>query len=287
MENNQITNTAPASSSNWKAYAVGGTLAAMLLPNATLLVRGSKMEVELNKVRTATSSEIAGLKEAHGAQAASAQQSMQELTAQLEQAKANSRNFAMQQARVNADRVAKSTAALVSSISEQQKAEAEKVTAALGELKQNAETGLAQVNGKVGEVVTEVGTVKTELGATKSTLDQTIAELKTVRGDLGVQSGLVATNAKELAALRELGERNYYEFTLSKSQPAATLAGVNLKLRKADAKRNKFNLDLVADDKRVEKKDKTLHEPVQFYMSGARQPYEILVNEIGKDKITG
>ena len=209
------------------------------------------------------------------------------MTAQIAAAQANARNFAAAQARFSSDRVQKNTALMVKGISEQQKEDAAKVAAALGEIKITSESGFAQVNGKVGDVVTEVGNVKTELGSTKSALDATIADLKSVRGDLGIQSGLIATNSTELAALRELGDRNYYEFALSKQQPTATLAGVNMKLRKADVKRNKFNLDLVTDDKRVEKKDKNLHEPVQFYVGGLRQPFEIVVTEVSKDKIIG
>jgi hypothetical protein len=63
------------------------------------------------------------------------------------------------------------------------------------------------------------------------------------------------------------------------------VGNVMMQLKKADTRRNKFNLQLVADDKRVEKKDKTINEPVQFYVSGARQPYELVVNEVTKDKI--
>ena len=131
-----------------------------------------------------------------------------------------------------------------------------------------------------------VGTVQQEVATTKSTLDQTLADLKSVRGDMGVQSGLIATNSRELNALRELGERKYFEFTVNKKAPVR-VANMTLELKKADTKRNKYNLNVVADDKRVEKKDKTINEPVQLYVGGARQPYEIVVNEVKKDTITG
>jgi hypothetical protein len=102
-----------------------------------------------------------------------------------------------------------------------------------------------------------------------------------------VQSGLIATNARELQALRDLGERNYHEFAITKKMGRVKVGNVAMQLKKADTKRNKFNLELVADDKRVEKKDKTINEPVQFYMSGSRQPWELVVNEVTKDKIVG
>ena len=140
---------------------------------------------------------------------------------------------------------------------------------------------------KIGEVSTEVGTVKSDLSNTKAELDKTIANLKSVSGDLGVQSGLIATNGKELAALKALGERNYFEFNLGKTKQPQRVGDVMLQLKKADQKKNKYTVEITADDKRVEKKDKGVNEPVQFYTSKARQPYEMVVNEVKKDVIVG
>jgi len=98
---------------------------------------------------------------------------------------------------------------------------------------------------------------------------------------------LIATNAKELAALRSLGQRNYYEFRLTKSKRFQKVGSVQIQLTKTDAKKNKYTIQVIADDKRVEKKDKNTNEPVQFYMADAHQPYEIVVNEIAKNQIAG
>jgi len=62
---------------------------------------------------------------------------------------------------------------------------------------------------------------------------------------------------------------------------------VFIQLKRTDPKRNRFTIEILADDKKVEKKDKTVNEPVQFYTSKARQPYEIVVNEVRKDVIVG
>jgi hypothetical protein len=125
------------------------------------------------------------------------------------------------------------------------------------------------------------------VASTKSELDKTIATLKTVQGDLGVQSGLIATNSKELSALRTLGERNYFEFDLTKSKELRKIGDVTMRLKKADPKRNRYTIELVADDKLVEKKDRAVNEPVQFYVARARLPYEVVVNEIKKDQVVG
>ena len=116
---------------------------------------------------------------------------------------------------------------------------------------------------------------------------KTIADLKSARGDLGVQSGLIATNAQELVALKRLGERNYFEFKLGKSKAPQRVGDITLLLRKTDPKKNKYTVDVMADDKLTEKKDKNVNEPVQFYSSKARQPYEIVVNQVQKDLIVG
>lgn len=144
---------------------------------------------------------------------------------------------------------------------------------------------------KVDETITgiqgEVGTVKTEVASTKSELEKTIAELKRVNGDMGVMSDRIATNGTELAALRKLGERDYFEFTLTKGSRMQRVGDIQIALKKADMKRNRFTVDVLADDRKVEKKDKGVNEPVQFYTAAARIPYEIVVNQVSKDKVTG
>jgi hypothetical protein len=136
-------------------------------------------------------------------------------------------------------------------------------------------------------VSNDVGSVKTEVAATKSELDKTIADLKTVRGDLGVQSGLIATNGKELSALKALGDRNYFEFNLQKTKAAQKVGNILVLLKKTDTKKNQYTVELIADDKRVEKKDKSINEPLQFYQAGSRQPCELVVNEVRKDVVVG
>lgn len=140
----------------------------------------------------------------------------------------------------------------------------------------------------LNSVSTDVKQVRTDVDATRSELQNTIADLRRATGDMGVMSGLIATNSTELKALRELGERNYYEFRLTRKDKAQKVGDVTLALKKADAKKSRFTLELNADDRKIEKKDKTMNEPVQFYVaSKARQPYEIVVNEISKDTVVG
>jgi uncharacterized phage infection (PIP) family protein YhgE len=143
------------------------------------------------------------------------------------------------------------------------------------------------VKSDVTGVKTDVTGVKTDVASTQSQVEQDGVQLKKVMGDMGVMSGLIATNGKDLQALRELGERNYFEFDLSKGQLTKKVGDITLSLKKADPKRNRYTVDILADDKHVEKRDRTINEPVQLYVAENRQPYEVVVNQIKKDEVVG
>jgi hypothetical protein len=167
------------------------------------------------------------------------------------------------------------------------KSEDEKAKQMTEELSQVKETTV-QANSKIAEVTTDVGTVKGDVVKTQSELQATISDLRRATGDMGVMSGLIATNAKELGALRELGDRNYVEFQLPRNGKAQKVGDIQLAVKKTDVKRSKFTVDVIADDRTIEKRDRTANEPVQFYvLSKARQPYELVVNEVTKDSVKG
>jgi chromosome segregation ATPase len=159
----------------------------------------------------------------------------------------------------------------------------QQVSSEISEVKTAATTA----NSKIGEVATDVGGVKTNLSQTQAELQKTISDLKSARGDLGVQSGLIATNSSELQALKRLGERNYFEFKIAKTKDRQRVGDISLLLKKTDPKKNKYTLEVLADDKLTVKTDKNVNEPVQFYTSKAKQPYELVVNQVGKDQIAG
>jgi chromosome segregation ATPase len=143
------------------------------------------------------------------------------------------------------------------------------------------------VSSEVSNVKTDVGGVKTDVAKTQSDLANAVSQMQSMKGDMGQQSGLIATNHDELEILKHKGDRNYYEFTLNKGEkkPVGT---VSLELRKADLKRSKFNLNVYADDRKYEKKDKNVNEPLQFYSGKTHGLYEIVVNTINsKNQISG
>jgi hypothetical protein len=103
-----------------------------------------------------------------------------------------------------------------------------------------------------------------------------------------MMSGLIATNSEEIQMLRDLGDRNVYEFTVAKSDGMHRIGDIAVVLSRTDAKKNLFTVEILAADQRVEKRDKTVNEPVQFYVPGkGSQPYELVVNEVGKNTVKG
>jgi hypothetical protein len=146
---------------------------------------------------------------------------------------------------------------------------------------------IGEVTGQVAGVKTEVGAVKTDVASTRSDLEATKMKLERAVGDLGQQSGLIARTREELDWLKHRGDKNYFEFTLQKGARPTPVSSISLQLKKSDPKKSKFNLNVVADDKTIEKKDKTLFEPLQFYTGRDRMLYEVVITAVDKNKVSG
>ncbi len=142
---------------------------------------------------------------------------------------------------------------------------------------------------KIGAVASEVGGTKKDIEATKTDLEATKGKLERSFGDMNVMSGLIARNKDDLEDLRRRGDRNYYEFTVTKSKFAQRVGPVQISLNKTDPKKATYTLTVIADDRAIPKKDRTAGEPVQFYVKGSSRmaPYEIVVFDVGKSQITG
>ena len=165
----------------------------------------------------------------------------------------------------------------------QQDAATKKLQAA----QQQTAAQVSAVSSEVSNMKTDVGGVKTDVAKTQTDLATAISQLQSMRGDLTGQSTLIARNHDELVALQHKGDRNYYEFSLDKGRrkPVGT---ISLELRKADPKHSRFTLYIFADDRRYEKKDRNVNEPLQFYSGKQPELYEIVVNSISsKNRISG
>jgi chromosome segregation ATPase len=169
---------------------------------------------------------------------------------------------------------------LAQNIRKEQKASDEQILTQIGQVKQESEAKIGALSGEVSGAKSDIEATRKDLEATKGRLERTV-------GDLGVQSGLIARNKEELEELKRRGERNIFEFDLRKTKNPQRVGPVQVTLKKVDTKRYRYTMDLIADDKRIEKKDKTVNEPVQFYVRGTRVPYEIVVFEVQKDRAIG
>ena len=136
---------------------------------------------------------------------------------------------------------------------------------------------------QVGALTQDVSLTKTDLNSTQKSVSALAADLGMARSDMGT---LIARNHDDIEYLRKLGDREYFEFTLTKNQPSK-VAGVGLTLKKTNIKRYSFNVATRADDMEVERKDCTINAPVFFYVNGSKKPYELVVNRVESNTVKG
>jgi chromosome segregation ATPase len=242
----------------------------------------NQTRTELAQTRDQLLDEISKIHETTAVTTQTSRRSVETLKAELDAARRQANQLAGQ-AKLDAEKHADDIATNLQKVQQEQAQRVSAVSTEVGQVKEQA----VAANTRIGQVSTDVGNVKTDVAATRSELEKTIATLKAAQGDLGVQSGLIATNGKELAALKALGERNYTEFKLGKTKAPQKVGDIAVMLERADPKNNRYTIRVIADDKTVQKKDKTINEPVQFLLSKATQPYELVVNDIKKDLISG
>lgn len=214
-------------------------------------------------------------------------------------------NGSLEKMRIDSSAAVQNSRQTVNALEAQLRAQRRAASREVGQAKIDAENRVASLQNQVAQAqaqqqqaieavkatadtaTTKIASVSTDVQNNKTQLDQTIANLKRVAGDVDNHTSLIATNGKELDALKQLGERNYAEFTIQKSKQPQRVGDIMVQLKKADPKRNRFTISVIADDKTVEKKDRTVNEPIQFYTSKAKQPEEIVVNSVSKNSIAG
>jgi chromosome segregation ATPase len=267
---------------------VAGAIIALLAAVIYLFVQIDHLQTDLAKVQDKMMTAMTNEKDASTERMSSQQKRIEALKEDLEatrtQNAAQAKNLSAQaqkEATAHADALARQLAEEESKMKAQVAAQQSQI----GDVQQAA----TAANAKIADVTTDVGGVKTHLSATDAELQKTIADLKSARGDLGVQSGLIATNATELAALRLKGERNYVDINLTKAdKKGKRFADITLTLKSVDIKKHTYTVDVMADDTLIAKKDKSLNEPVQFLTAkGGHTPYEIVINKVAKDQIVG
>ena len=126
--------------------------------------------------------------------------------------------------------------------------------------------------------------VDTKVGGVRTDLDTTREDLKMARSEMGT---LIARNHDEIDQLRRMGERDYVEFNITDKNKPTKVGNITVELRGVNPKRNQYSVVMVVEDKRFEKKNRAVNEPVFFYTTGTHLPEEIVVNKVGKNQISG
>jgi hypothetical protein len=263
--------------SNLKMALAAGAIIASLAANGFLLYQVHDLQTDTAHNREVMQGEIDTIKENSTVMTAAQRKHVEELREELENRSRQSIQAASQakrEALSYADEKAKV-------LSEEEQKNSQQLSSSISDVGKKADTA----NARLSDVNNDVAGVKTDLASTKTDLSQTKSDLKKVSGDLGVTSGFVATNGKEIEELRRRGERNIVEFSLKRQKNMQRVGDISLRLEKVDQKKNKFTMVVLADDKTVEKKDRNINEPLQFYVS--KSLYEVVVNSVGKDQISG
>lgn len=175
---------------------------------------------------------------------------------------------------------ARSMAVAVRKDQKKQQAASDALRQQIGQVQQQEST-------QFGEVSDQLNSTKTDMASARKDIDDTKSKLTTAIGDLGIQSGLIARNHEEVEELKRLNQRNIFEFKLSKEKLPQHVGPIQLTLRRVNLKHQTFTIDIIADDRSVERKDKTLEEPIQFYTRTAHVLEEIVVYDVKKNSISG
>jgi small-conductance mechanosensitive channel len=123
----------------------------------------------------------------------------------------------------------------------------------------------------------DVSGVKTDLDATKNSIQMARSEMGT----------LIARNHDEIDQLRRMGQRDYFEFTVTRKAGAEKVGSIMVELKDTNTKKNQYTINVLADDKSFEKKNRSVNEPIFFYTGGSKAALELVVNKVSKSTASG
>ncbi len=267
------------SGKKWKV--VGAFLfGAVLLGNVFLMSKVHTLENQAESERMTLRSEIAKLQENVAANSGTQTRQLREIREDLEETSKATTNRARSEAQRQSSRVAK---VIAEKQREQQEMLLGQLTGIDSEAKNNRDS-IETVRGSVDGVRSAVDENNLKLGETAAALESTSSEL---RGAIdGVGSDMERHEAA-IEALRMKGERDVTSFVLAKSKERKKVQDIQVRLRNADVNKGRYTLEVMADDRVFIQKDRYVNQPVEFYVIGASQPYEIVVTSVKKDQIVG
>jgi len=255
-------------------------LAVALACNVGQFVKAQHQTRDLGLLQQSTEKQIAKLTDATATEVELNQQRFDAMQSALKADLEGATAAALRQARSDVKRSSTQLAANLEDRRRELEQKNQEVASQIADLKQDTSS-------KLEDASTKIQTTNTKVDQVASDVEKTNSDLKHVMGDMGVMSGDIATNGKELATLKQLGARNYFEFDLSKAKVPQKVGDIRLALKRTDPKHSRFTLEVYADDKILEKRDRTINEPVQLYVAGNGQPYEIVVNQVKNNEVVG
>ena len=167
-------------------------------------------------------------------------------------------------------------------LSKARKQEADDVTASQAKIADVDTTVTTQLATKAN--TDDVKAVDTRVTGVRTDLDSTRTDLQMAKSQLGT---LIATNGEQIAELQRMGERDYTEFTITSRGKAQTVGNLQVTLRGTNPNKKQFSVDLLVDDVHIDRKNLAANDPVFFHEGGVRTPCEFVVNQVGKDTVTG
>jgi small-conductance mechanosensitive channel len=130
----------------------------------------------------------------------------------------------------------------------------------------------------------DVNKLNGDVTGVKGDLDATKNSIQMARSEMGT---LIARNHDEIDQLRRMGQRDYFEFSLTRKSGAQKVGSIQVELRDTNVKKNRYTVNVLADDKSFEKKDRSVNEPIFFYTGGSRAALELVINKVTKTGATG
>lgn len=251
-------------------------LVAILMGNFYLYSKIKRSEVDAYTLQQRLEEKLGRLEKNSSYHLGNAQQEIQQLRSDLGEARVEAAKKAKAEARRYTSRLSKNVAS-------HQRTNQE---ALMGEIRGVQEMAAA-TGAKVEAVEGEITSVKKEMAEAQSQIDSTDSVLKLTKDELQLMSEWVSSNSSEIGQLRDFNERTYLTFRLPKSGKMYKIGGVLMRLRKTEPKRHRFSIELLADDRKMVKKDHYVNEPLQFYVGDSKRPYEIVMTSVRKEEVMG
>jgi chromosome segregation ATPase len=277
--NTHTDHTEPSESpkgSKGKGIFLGIVIAALAIGNVYLISRVDRLQTETASLQSSLQQQIGGVQETSSLHAGQARRELESLRQQIEEARKEAAGRAQREARRHADQVAQN-------LTQQQQRQQEELMGGIHDARNVAD----QANTEVQVVRNDLLGMKAEVEDTNAHLYETASLLDQTTDDVSEISGQVTDNRSEIASLRRMTERDRVRFQLTKSKEMQRVADIQLRLRDTDAKRNKFTIEILADDKTFVKKNRQVAEPMMFYMGETAQPYELVITKMEKNGVSG